>query len=230
MQTFLPYQDFFKSSAVLDKIRLNSQINEALILIRSLTGVYPRNRRGESGWEGHTIAKMWKGCELQLARFGFAMADEFYKRAASKDIETFNKAKDRRTVMENLIAEMEARDFPDETPSLVGDEGFHSAFRALLLYKDIQATTYRKWKQGEYPDHAVTRNLLPRKSSWKRASYIAVWDFFGRPDPVWYGQFGWTEDPDDMRVFYTEDRIPQMQKEAQRKKEKPMLPFLMKKI
>ena len=76
----------------------------------------------------------------------------------------------------------------------------------------------------------MTRNLLPRKSSWKRASYIAVWDFFGRPDPVWYGQFGWTEDPDDMRVFYSEDRVPQMQKEAQRKKEKPMVSFLMKKV
>lgn len=125
-----------------------------------------------------------------------------------------------------MIEELIDKNMPDTPPSLVGEEDFHSAFRALLLYKDLQSATYRKWKQGGYPDHAVTRNLPPKKSSWKRDYYIAVWEFFGRPEFLWYGQWGWAEEPDDMKIFYTEDRIPQMQKELERKKKKPFTPFL----
>lgn len=231
MQTFLPFASYAESAKVLDSTRLNSGINEALVLVKSLARVYELNRRGESGWENHTIAKMWKGCELQLARFGHALATEFlYRPLQGADKATrLSLRKVRLRLWTSLIEEMEDRDFPDSPPSLVGQEDFHSAFRALLLYKDIQNVTYKNWKKGLYPDHAVTRLLLPKKSSWKRDHYIAIWEYFGQPEPEWYGQWGWEEEPDDMKVFYSEDRIPQMEKEKQRKKDKPFLPFLRKK-
>jgi len=111
-------------------------------------------------------------------------------------------------------------------PSFVGNEDFHSGFRAFLLFKDIQTQTYKKWRSGGYPEHLVTRNLPPRKSSWKRQDYLNLWEFFGQPDPAWYGQFGWEEEPDDLKVFYSEDKVPQMAKEIQRKVDRPAYPFM----
>ena len=233
MQTFLPFEDYTECAKVLDKLRINSQLNEMLVILRSLTGVYERNpRTGLCGWENHTVARMWKEHELQLARFALVLAEEhLYNRDlpnANKTEVLANRQK-RRDIWTGLIEEMEARNCPDTKPALIGDEEFHSAFRALLLYKDIQATTYKKWKKGQYPDNKITRGLLPKKSSWKRTDYERIWDAFGRPDPQWYIQWGWKEEPDDMKVFYSEDRIPQMEKEKQRKKERPVVSFLARK-
>lgn len=228
MQTFMPYESFDECAKVLDNVRLNSQINEILVIIRSLTGVYdPNPRTGISGWAEHTVAKLWKGHELQLSRFALACSKELLLNRdlpKSGAAESLKKRKARVVNWQDFIEQMELRGCSDTLPLLIGDEDFHSAFRALLLYKDIQAETFRKWKRGGYPDHAVTRTLPPAKRAWKREFYENIWEFFGRPDPDWYGQWGWTEEPTDMLVFYTEDKIPQMQKEKQRKKDKPMQP------
>lgn len=233
MHTFLPYESYAETAKSLDSRRLNSGVNEALVILKSLARFYKLNRRGESGWENHTVAKLWIGHELQLGRFGLALAKEFLVRSTAvtgDKAAALTRRKLRYQTWVSMVEHMEELDFPDEPPSLLGDEEFHSAFRAWLLYKDAQSTTYRAWKRGEYPDHVSTRSLLPRKSSWKRDHYIAIWDFFGRPDGAWYSKLGWTEEPDDMRVFYSEDRIPQAQKEKQRKKDRPHLPFLKKKV
>lgn len=222
MQVFFPYEDFEKTASVIDNSRINSQINEALVLVRSLTGVYKRNpKTGVCGWENHTVAKLWKGHELQLAKYGLAFAKEYLVNRNVPSAESLEKRKTRYRMWQGLIEEMERLEFEDTLPSLIGDEEFHSAFRSLLMYKECQQLTFKKWKRGEYGDHASTRYLLPRKSSWKRAYYETIWEFFGKPEPVWYGQWGWTEEPDDMKVFYTEDRIPQMLKEIKGRKENP---------
>lgn len=231
MQTFLPYASYSDTARILDSNRLNSGINEALVLEKSLARFYDLNRRGESGWEGHTVAKFWVGHELQLARLGQAFAAEFVYRPlkGADQAERLTQRKKRLGFWTAMIEMMEDNNFPDHLPLLIGQEDFHSAFRALLLYKDVQNVTYRSWKKGLYPDHACTRLLLPRKSSWKRNDYIAIWDYFGQPEPSWYGQWGWTEEPNDLLAFYTDDRMSQVEKEKQRKKDRPFLPFMKKK-
>lgn len=232
MHTFLLFEDYTDCAKALDPVRLNSGINEALVLLKSLARFYDLNRRGESGWEMHTVAKFWAGHELQLSRFGLALATEFLHRALAvkgNKAEVLATRKKRFMLWRTMVEQIEDLDFPDEKPSLIGQEDFHSAFRAWLLYKDMQKETFQKWKRGEYPKHLVTNFLLPKKSSWKSVHYEAIWEYFGKPEGVWYSKLGWAETPDDMSVFYTEDRIPQAEKEKQRKKERPHYPFLKKK-
>lgn len=225
MQTFLPYEDYAESAKVLDANRLNSQLNESLVIVRSLFRQYPVKKSGKSGWEGHTVVEMWRDCELQLARYAKACAFEYlYNRplAVNNEAKSLTSRKARFSFWNDLIEKLEDEGYPDTKIEHLGDEEFHSAFRALLLFKDIQYATFRAWKQNEYPDHAAVRNLPPAKRSWVRSDYEKIWEFFGQPEAPWYGQWGWDEEPDDQRVFYSSDRIPQALKEAKRKKEKPI--------
>ena len=222
MQTFLPYASYADSAKVLDPIRLNSQRNEALILLKSLTKVYPPRKNGKSGWEGHTVANFWQGHELQLTKFLLEICKEHRNREPASDkARQFRIRQERVDLFTSLIAELQALDWPDDQPSLIGSEAFHSGFRSLLLFKDIQGVTFTKWKKGEYPDHLCTRKLPPKKYSWKRQYYFDIWEYFGRPEPVWYNQWKWKEEPDDLQFYYNEDLIPQMKKEQKRKEERP---------
>ncbi len=232
MQTFLVSPDYVYCASTLDSVRINSQINESLVIVRSLFRQYPiKERTGKSGWEGHTVVEMWRGHELQLARYTLAHAEEYYRNRPLPNLgraESLLKRRTRYQFWRDLVMKLEDEEAPDATPALIGDKEFHSAFRALLKYKECQYLTYSKWKRNEYPDHATTRNLLSNKRSWRRENYEAIWSFFGRPDPVYYNQWGWEEEPDDMRVFYREDRIPQMLREVKRKIEKPVPAYLRK--
>ena len=224
MQTFLPYEDYAESARVLDANRLNSQLNESLVIIRSLFRQYPV-KKGKSGWEGHTVVEMWRGCELELAKYAQTFAHEFlYNRPLAKNDEAASllSRKERYAFWNSLVEKLEDEGFPSNKITHLGDESFHSAFRSLLLYKDIQYNTFRKWKHGEYPDHVVTRDLLPAKRSWKSIDYERIWKYFGMPEAPWYGQWGWSEEPTDKLVFYTDDKVPQAAKEIQRKKDRPI--------
>lgn len=232
MRTHHPFPTFEETAKCLDPSRLHAQSLVVLSLMRSFTEQYDYNaKKGEHGFSEHLVAKYWKGCELALCRYGLALCTEFLARADDNiSATTFATRRENVNRWKQLIAELEDRDFPDDMPPFTGEPEFHSAFRSLLLFEDIRAATFSKWKRGEYPDHASTRNLLPRKSSWKRENYFKIWDFFGRPDPEWYGQFGWSEEADDMKFWITPDRVPYMARELKRKKDKPMAPFLMKKV
>jgi hypothetical protein len=230
MQTFLPYASFEETAKALDLARLTFVMRDSLTLMKSLARFYPLNKRGESGFEGHTVGQFWKGHEISLAKYGLALAqNHLYRPANASKAMTLTQRKLHMSMWQQMIEALEDRGFPEDPPPLIGDEEFHSAFRAFLLYRDIQAETFKLWKKGKYPNHVVTRDLLPKKSSWKRQHYVDIWEYFDRPEPKWYAQFGWTEEPDDMRVFYSEDRVPQMLKEKQRKIDRPFASFLVKK-
>lgn len=233
MHTFLPSTDFAECARFLDGKRLNSQLNECIVILRSLARVYKVKSTGLSGWEGHTVPKMWSGHELQLGRYALAIANEFLSNrplpSAAIAAKSLAGRRKRYHAWLSAVEFMEENNFPDTLPSLIGDEKFHSGFRSLLLFKDIQAQTFYKWKRGEYPDHACIRGLLPRKASWRRDQYFRVWAYFGMPDSKWYGQFDWKEEPNDRLFFYSEDRISQMDKEIERKKLKPFAPFYKRK-
>lgn len=230
MNSFLPYESYTQSAKVLDNLRLNSCINEALVILRSHSKVYDiKPRTGLSGWEAHTVALFWKGHEYQLAQYGLALAKEWFDRPIPKiaeRLEAFNQRKLRLQQWRALNEFMEDLGWEDSKPLLLGDKDFHSGMRAFLLFKECMALTYKNWKANVYPDHAVTRSLLPRKSSWKRNHYLQIWDVFGRPDPVWYAQWGWEEEPDDTLLFYSLDKQSQIMKEMQRKKDRPMVSYL----
>ncbi len=62
MQTFLPYADFGRSVACLDRMRLGKQRVEAVQILRAL--------RGETrGWVNHPATRMWRGYEDALGNY-----------------------------------------------------------------------------------------------------------------------------------------------------------------
>lgn len=226
MNVLLPYEDFAESAKCLDIRRMHAQYKFGVMLLRSITHVYkPRNKQNIHGFEDHTVAKFWMGHELALAKFMLALANEGLHRPLGPDkaFSLFLRKKRLRETIA-LVEYMESLGWPDTKPLFIGDEEFHSGTRAFLLYKEMQDITFRMWKRGQYPVHAITRNLLPRKSSWYRQTYITLWEFFGRPEPVHYRKFGWTEEPNDMLMFYTPDRISFMAKQMERKRAKPTSP------
>lgn len=73
MQTFLPYADFEKSVACLDRVRLNSQRNEAKAIIRALTYV-------NKGYRNHAATNMWRGYLPALRAYYNCVRDEWLRR------------------------------------------------------------------------------------------------------------------------------------------------------
>src|SRR5574343_1484999 len=231
MHTFLPFASYTESAKCLDRQKLHFGVKDSLTLVRSLVRFYPLNKRGESGFEMHTVGRFWSGHELQLARYSLALAEESLRRVNRKRRITADELTQRKyyvSMRRSMVEALEDRNFPDSQPALIGQEDFHSAMRAYLLYRDIQNTTFKLCKRGFYPKHITTSNLLPRKASWKREHFEAIWEYFDRPESESYAQFNWTEEPDDLRLFYSDDRIPQMQKERQRKIDRPMPSFFMR--
>lgn len=233
MQTFLPYADFAETAKCIDSIRLNSQINECIVILKSNFGVYePNPRTGASGWSQHPAALMWLNHDRHLVDYTIALCKEYLGRPLPKQYpsEALKKRRARLAKWRSLGKKLESLNFPLDPMPLIGDEDFHSAFRALLLRKDIEVETFRKFKRGEYPDHLCTRALLPKKSSWKRKDYEGIWEFFGQPDAQWYGKFGWTEEPNPDLVFYTTDRIPYIIRRKRIKATKPNQPWFNPKL
>jgi hypothetical protein len=62
MQTFLPFANLKRSVQCLDDKRLANQVNEALVILRTLTGYYGPG----GGWANHPAVKMWRGYEPYL--------------------------------------------------------------------------------------------------------------------------------------------------------------------
>ena len=82
MQTFLPYPEFEKSAAVLDRLRLGKQRVEAYQILRSITLV--------KGWAYHPIVKMWTGFESSLKLYSNAMVTEWIRRGYRNNLELYN--------------------------------------------------------------------------------------------------------------------------------------------
>ena len=115
MQTFMPVPDFAESAAVLDRQRLGKQRVEVLQLLGALTGQ-------RAGWVNHPAARMWRGHETELARYGLAMIAEWtsrgYRDTCAAKIEV---------LVEGL---------PDAgPPAWIGSADFHRAHRSNLVRK-----------------------------------------------------------------------------------------------
>ena len=125
MQTFLPYPEFDKSAAVLDRQRLGKQRVEAYQIFRSI--------KFGNGWSHHPIVKMWTGFENALKLYSNAMVTEWIRRGYRNNMEIHN-------LNGCKIA----------FPWWLGNDEFHASHRAALLAKDYGY--YSKYGWSEAPE------------------------------------------------------------------------------
>jgi Pyrimidine dimer DNA glycosylase len=114
MQTFLPYPDFIKSAACLDRKRLGKQRVEVIQILAALNNP-------NYGWQNHPAVKMWRGHSSALAIYGMAMCSEWTNRGYA------DTCYDRIRWYRRPKAQL---------PSWMGNEAFHASHRANLLRKD----------------------------------------------------------------------------------------------
>lgn len=114
MQTFLPYADFSRSAAVLDRRRLGKQRLEAKQIIQCLEG-------RDLPWRHHPAVKMWAGYIPLLAEYGQAICMEWRSRGYNDSL----------TGYFNTRIRLNAK-----RPPWLGLEEFHASHRSNLLRKD----------------------------------------------------------------------------------------------
>lgn len=124
MQTFLPYPDFARSAAVLDRRRLGKQRVEALQVLRAL-------QRPRYGWQHHPVVTMWRGREEALVCYAVAVTRRWRALGCAD------------TVLDTLLAEAPR---PPRTqaalarlrrlPWWLGMPAFHRSHQSALLRKD----------------------------------------------------------------------------------------------
>lgn len=121
MQTFLPYPDYWRSVAVLDRQRLGKQRVEAWQIYRALTGQ-------SNGWVNHPATKMWRGHEDALAYYGWLACQEWTLRGYNDSLAP------------RFLDALVERGIEDSShivkPKWLGREDVHSSHRSNLLRKD----------------------------------------------------------------------------------------------
>ena len=115
MQTFLPYQSYHRSAAVLDRQRLGKQRVEALQILKTLLG-------HSSGWAHHPAVKMWWGYEPSLAYYANVVCEEWCLRGYEDSVGL-------QLIELNITGEI-------EDPPWLGWEELHLSHQSNLLRKD----------------------------------------------------------------------------------------------
>ena len=140
MQTFLPYPDFYKSADCLDwqfsHNRLNNQINEGIVIAKSLLGMYPEGK----GWNNHPATKMWKGYELSLINYTLVCLERWNDKKMCNDI---NRLDFLASIREDILDVGMSENYPD----WFGNDKFHSAHRSILLAKMPQWYSQFGWTE-----------------------------------------------------------------------------------
>lgn len=122
MQTFLPYPEFERSAAVLDRKRLGKQRVEAYQILKAIkTG---------NGWANHPIVKMWTGFEDALKLYSNAIVEEWIRRGYKNNLELYD---------------LKGCDII--YPWWLGMKEFHAAHRAALLAKDYIYYSQYGWAE-----------------------------------------------------------------------------------
>lgn len=124
MQTFLPYDDFVASAAVLDDRRLGKQRVETYQILRALT--WPAY-----GWKNHPAVRMWRGFTPALVRYGLDVCDAWEARgradATRAALLTFTGGR---------VPELAGLRRRGQLPPWLGEEAVHVSHRSALLRKD----------------------------------------------------------------------------------------------
>ena len=117
MQTFLPYNNFYKSGKVLDSKRLGKQRVEVLQMLNKIKG----KTKGR-GWTNHPCTKMWEKNPNALVEYGLQICIA-WKERGFKD-----------TCYEKIQAHYDNR-LSNEMPFWFGDERIHTSHKSKLIQK-----------------------------------------------------------------------------------------------
>jgi hypothetical protein len=124
VQTFLPYDDFVASAAVLDDRRLGKQRVETYQILRALT--WPAY-----GWKNHPATKMWRGFTPALVRYGLDVCDAWEARGRADATRAALLAFTGGVVP--VLAELRRA---GQLPPWLGEPAVHVSHRSALLRKD----------------------------------------------------------------------------------------------
>lgn len=140
MQTFLPSHDFNECARILDWRRLGRQRSEAKMILDGFLNPI------KNGWKNHPASRMWTGYLPALAQYMNCVIKEWINRGYNNT--------------------MKLSDLPDKgvvvCPPWLGDEKYHSAYRAILLAKNYEY--YSKFNWSETPNISVWPYPVPRLS------------------------------------------------------------------
>lgn len=166
MQTFLPLKDYEESANCLDwqygYNRLNNQINETGVILKTLLGYYKR------GWDSHPAVRMWKGCELSLWEYGQACIQAWkWRKGLEEDSREPMFERLLINVMNNTSSYHRGKDgisgnYETNHPWWLGDEKFHSCHRAILMGKDLEKGLHW-YEQFGWTEEPAVRN---EKGKW----------------------------------------------------------------
>lgn len=156
MQTFLPFDEFKRSAAVLDSKRLGKQRVECLQILSALTkmrltkyvpgvdkepddavvlsdGIITlKPIVGPIPWGNHPAVRMWTGCERSLYTYALTITLE-WKRRGYKDT-----CQEKLGLFENILLGPATR-----LPGWISTKAFHDSHKSNLLRKDY--TYYSKF-------------------------------------------------------------------------------------
>jgi hypothetical protein len=123
MQTFLPYPDFARSAACLDRARLGKQRVECLQILKACF-------LWTKGWSNHPAVRMWRGYEDALYHYHHAVVSEWRDVRGYKD-----------TTSEKAFGVFmgETHCMPSWDPGLppwLGSVEFHRSHQSNLIRKD----------------------------------------------------------------------------------------------
>lgn len=139
MQTFLPYESFFKSAECLDNKRLGKQRVEACQILKTLLKG-PITNGKVTPWYNHPAVQMWKGYDGSLRRYTNCMIDEWVRRKFKNTMEIFT-------------------DTDGNDPPWLGNEKFHASHRSNLLRKEYLFYSKFRWKEPDnLPYYWPTKN------------------------------------------------------------------------
>jgi len=128
MQTFLPYPEFDKSAAVLDRQRLVKQRVEAYQIIRAISF--------GGAWSNHPVVRMWSGFANALKIYSNAMVKEWVRRGYRNNLE---------------IHDLDGCEII--YPSSLGIEELHTSHRAALLANDYRHYSKYGWLESPRIDY-----------------------------------------------------------------------------
>lgn len=134
MQTFLPSANYTETAKILDYRRLGKQRVECKQILLAMS-------KPSGGWVNHPATKMWRGHEIELARYGFAMCREWVSRGYNDSLAVF---------FTDAALAYQADGRNPNPPAWLGEEAVHASHRSNLLRKD--PVFYSRFGWQESPD------------------------------------------------------------------------------
>jgi len=132
VQTFLPYNDFYRSGKSLDNKRLGKQRVEVLQMLNKIHGLTKGN-----GWTNHPCTKMWASTPNALVEYGIQICIAWRERGF-KD-----------TCLEKIKAHYKIN-LTNDNPIWLGRDDIHISHKSKLIQKNY---TFYKPLWPEVPEN-----------------------------------------------------------------------------